>query len=246
MKHILLLTALVLLTVGCASTPTPAPTAAPATAIPTNIPSTTVAPTATALPPTPTTAPTDTPLPPTNTPIPTTPAPTATRTRVPVTRQPTAVITPTVVVTPTTATALKFGAPELIEPFAGQIHRAGGEDLVFSWRPVAALGPNECYLLTLRITNNVDQNYAQQSFIGNCGDPGDGQQVRFVLKRRAPAPDYAGLVEIAASKTPANDFTGTWMVTVVQDNGADPNNPAPSQYVPLSPTSTPFEFTLQG
>lgn len=252
MKQFFFLSALVLMAVGCASTPTPAPTAAP-TQAPTALPQPTTAPTATALPPTPTQAPTNTTVPPTNTPLPTTPAPTATRTRAPVTRLPTVVATvnlsATVTVTATTTpAALKYPAPELIEPAAGQVRRAGGEDLIFSWRPVASLGTNECYLLTLRVTNTVDNYYAEQSFIASdtCGNPGDTPAVKFTVKRRPPAPDYAGLVEIAASRTPANTFTATWTVTVVQNNGADPNKPDPAQYVPLSPRSAPFEFSLQG
>ena len=226
---------------GCASTPTPAPTVPAPTAIPTEIPKPTVAPTNTPLPPTPTTAPTVTPPPPTNTPIPTTPAPTATNTRVPVTRQPTAVITPTA-----TTVALKYSAPQLNEPKAGDT-RTTSNDLVFNWQPIAALGANECYLVTVRITNSVDNEYGEQSFLAEntCNDAGNAG-VSFTLRKRAPAPDYAGLVAIASAKTPTTNFRVSWNVTVVQNNGTDPNKPDPSQYIPLSPRSETFEFALQG
>lgn len=232
---------LVLFVVGCASTPTPVPTVEPTT-VPTLVPPPTQAPTNTPLPPTPTPAPPTSTPPPTNTPIPSSPTPTATNTRPPVTAAPTQPpATPT-----ETAVPLRFGAPELVEPSAGQIHRAGTEDLVFSWRPVGALGGNECYLLQVRITNNVDEQYAEQSYLAACGNPGDNPLVKFTLNRKAPAPDYAGLMEIATAKTPANNFKVTWTATVVQNNGADPLNPDPALYAPLSPTSAPNEFELQG
>lgn len=251
MKILLLLGLILVVAVGCSSSPTATPVPAP-TLVPTEVPPTTVAPSPTPLPPTPTTAPTRTRVPATSTPLPTTPAPTATNTRRPVTV--TAGVTTTVTVratatlTPTaTAVVLKYPAPALIEPFAGQVHRAGSEDLQFRWQPVAALGSNECYLLTVRVTNTVDSQYAEQSFIAQntCGHPGD-TRVEFVLKRRAPAPNYDGLVDIANSRTPGNNFVVTWYVTVVQNNGADPNKPDPSLYVPLSPKSETFEFNLQG
>lgn len=227
---------------GCATTPTPAPTVAP-TAIPTAIPKPTdVPPTNTALPPTPTTAPTITPLPPTNTPIPTTPAPTATNTRVPVTRQPTATAVPT-----ETNVALKFPAPQLIEPGAGDTRVSGSDDLIFRWHPVAALGTDECYLVTVRITNTVDNEYGEQSFLAQntCNDGGSAP-VSFTLRKRSPAPDYAGLVAIASAKSPSTSFVVRWFVTVVQNRGADPNKPDPAQFSPISPASEPLEFSLLG
>lgn len=239
MKVKLSLVALILFAAGCASTPTPAPTVPAPTAVPTEIPKPTVAPTNTALPPTPTLAPTVTLPPPTNTPIPATPTATATNTRVPVTRQPTASPTATQV-------TLKYPAPELIEPHAGDT-RTTANDLVFRWQPVAALGANECYLVTVRVTNTVDNEYGEQSFVAEntCNDAGNAP-VEFVLHKKAPAPDYAGLVAIASAKAPSTDFRVTWNVIVIQNNGADPNKPDPAQYIPLSPPSPSLEFSLKG
>lgn len=231
--------------IGCASTPTPVPTEAAPTDIPTTVPQPTQAPTNTALPPTPTrAAPTNTALPPTNTPIPVSPTATATSTALPVTRPP----QPTVVLTPTaTIVALKYSAPALIEPRSGETRVNGSDDLVLRWNPVAALGSDECYLVTVRITNTVDNQYAEQSFIAEntCNDAGTGP-VTFTLRKRAPAPDYAGLVAIASGATPSTSFRVTWQVVVVQNRGADPNKPDPGQYTPVSPVSETFEFGLNG
>lgn len=221
--------------VGCASTPTPAPTIAVPTAAPT-APPPTAAPTNTALPPTPTAAPTNTPPLPTNTPIPSSPTATATNTFVPVTREPT--------VTPTeTAVPLKFAAPVLVAPGTGDSITAGRDDIIFSWAPVGALVGNECYLLTLRITNTVTGEYGEQSFVAEptCNDSGTTDPLTFVVARRAPAPDYAGLIAIAGDGA---SYRATWTVTAIQNNGADPNKPDPAQYIPISPTSAPFEFEI--
>lgn len=232
--------------VGCAGTPVP-PTVAPApttaaTAVPATVAPTT-APTRTALPPTPTTAPTITLAPATNTPIPTTPAPTATNTRPPVTRAPATATVPTA-----TKVALKYPAPQLIEPGSGDTRKNGSDDLVFRWQPVAPLtAPNECYLVTVRITNTIDSQYAEQSYIAEntCNDSGTAP-LQFSLHRRAPAPDYAGLVAIASTANPSTSFKVTWNVMVVQNNGADPNKAEPANYIPLSPPSETLEFNLVG
>ncbi len=241
MKVLTLFFILALLIVGCeATTPTAVPTVPP-TAVPTAIPQPTQAPTNTALPPTPTLAPTNTLPPPTNTPIPASPTATATNTRIPVTRVPTVAATPTA-----TEIALKFPAPQLIEPTAGDT-RTTSNDLVLRWQPVGALGTNECYLVTVRVTNQADGEYGEQSFIAQdtCNDGGDAP-LSFTISKRAPAPDYAGLVAIATAKSPSTNFRVSWNVTVVQNNGADPNQPDPSQFVPLSPTSETFKFDLLG
>lgn len=240
MKYSILFILVALFVVGCAGTPTPAPTVAAPTDIPTAIPQPTVAPTNTELPPTPTTAPTITPPPVTNTPLPTTPAPTATNTRRPVTPKPAATET-------ATAVPFKFAAPQLLEPTTGDTRTAGQDDLVFKWQPVGQLGGNECYLLTVRITNTVNNQYAEQSFIASdlCNDAGQTDKVSFTLRKRAPAPDYAGLFAIASAEVQSGSYVVTWNVSVIQNNGADPNKPQPAQYVPLSPTSETFTFNLR-
>ena len=224
---------------GCASTPTPAPTIVAPTAIPTEIPKPTVVPTNTALPPTPTSAPTITPPPATNTPIPTTPAPTATNTRVPVTRQPTAVITPTV-----TTVAVKYSAPELIEPKQGDTRRVRRDAFVFRWNPVGDLEANECYALRLRIKSLVDpgqDHYGENTYLveSSCNSTIAGGVVEFVVNGRAPAPNYDGLVAEAdgkASGIESQEYLVQWDVTVVvNQNGT---------LIPLSPTSAISEFRL--
>ncbi|MCC7164490.1 MAG: hypothetical protein IT331_18500 [Anaerolineae bacterium] len=222
---------------GCDSSPTPTPTAPAPTAAPTSPPSPTAVPTNTPLPPTPTPAPTITLPPPTNTPIPSSPTPTATNTFIPATAAPTA--------TPTeTEVPLKFAAPKLVSPATGDSVTAGRDDIIFRWAPVGPLGGNECYLLTLRITNATTGQYGEQSFIAQptCNDSGTTDPVTFVVARRAPAPDYAGLVAIAGDGGP---YRATWTITAVQNNGADPDKPDPSQYIPISPTSAPFEFEIR-
>lgn len=224
--------------VGCISgTPTPEPTVVVPTVAPTAVPPT-IAPTNTALPPTPTPAPpTNTPLPPTNTPIPSSPTPTVTNTFVPVTAAPT--VTPTETTVP-----LKFAAPVLVSPTTGDSVTAGRDDIIFRWAPVGPLAGNECYLLTLRITNATTGEYGEQSFIAGptCNDSGTTDPLSFVVARRAPAPDYAGLVAIAGD---GGTYNATWTITAIQNNGADPNNPDASQYIPISPVSAPFNFEIR-
>lgn len=243
MKKLLLLTGLMLFVVSCQATATPTPTVTPkppatATPLPTQAP-----PTNTPEPPTETAVPTDTQEPPTETPIPETetPLPTATLTRRPVTAAPTATVTATKV-------ALKYQAPVLLEPPAGAVRNNGKEDLLFRWAPVGTLAGNECYLVTVRITNTTDQQYGELSYIAQdtCGDSGNNPMLQFTLNRRPPSPDYQGLVAIASAAAPSNDFVVTWSVIVVQNNGADPNNPSPSQYVPVSPRSGQSTFNLRG
>ncbi len=236
MKALIITLLIALFAVGCASTPTPAPTAVPPTDIPTPIPQPTQAPTNTALPPTPTTAPSATPLPATSTPIPTTPAPTATNTFVPVTRQPTSVPTATQV-------ALKFGAPELLEPKDGDTRRLRRDAFVFRWNPVGDLEQNECYQLRLRITNLADpaQHYAEQTYLveSSCNSKIGGGVVEFVVSGRAPAPNYDGLVDEAnglAGGIDSQEYLVQWdVVTVVRQDGT---------VAPISPVSATGEFRL--
>lgn len=237
MKLRLILFFLAFFVVSCETSPTATPIPPP-TAIPTAIPQPTQAPTNTPLPPTPTAAPTNTPLPPTNTPIPRTPTPTATQTRAPVTVQPSPSATAT-----ETEVPLKYSAPQLLEPSSGQT-RSSSSDLVFKWQPVASLGTNECYLITVRVTNVTTSEFAEVPFIAEntCNDAGNAP-VTFVLRKRPPAPDFFGLLALAG---PAGTYKVTWNVIVVQNNGADPNRPDPSQYIPLSPVSQTFDFELLG
>lgn len=231
---------LIMLSVGCASTPAPAPTAVVApTAIPTEIPKATVAPTTTALPPTPTFAPTNTTVPPSNTPIPSSPTATATLTRVPVTRQPTAVITPTA-----TTVALEFGAPVLIEPANGATFTARRDDFQFKWQPVGDLAANECYLLTLQVKSLVDpqqDHYGQEKYLiqDSCNWLAQSGPLKFTVNRRAPAPNYDGLVATAdalAGNIPSQEYLVRWFVQVVQNQDG--------QVIPLSPPSATGEFRL--
>lgn len=236
MKFCLTLFAIALFLASCAQTPTPAPTVAPATAIPTAIPKPTQVPTNTALPPTPTTAPTITPPPATNTPIPTTPAPTATNTRVPVTRQPTATETATQI-------ALKYPAPQLIEPHEGDTRVLRRDAFVFKWNPVADLQPNECYQLRLRIVHLADpnRNYGEQKYLveSSCNSAVGSGVVQFVVNGRAPAPNYDGLVDEAIGKAggiDSQEYLVQWDVRVVLNQAGT--------LTPLSPPSAISEFRL--
>lgn len=235
MNRWLTLAILAMVVVGCdrfqtAPTPTTAPTAAP-----TSLPTPTQAPTMTPLPPTPTTAPTETPAP-TDTVAPTgTATATVTRTRVRLTATPTP--TAQAVVTSTTV-ALKYSAPELIEPHEGDSRQAPKDDLQFRWKPVADLGQNECYQVTVRFINVTDpvQTYGQESYIATdtCNSGMDVGSLKFTLNRpKYVPPNYAGLMDAAQKLTPANEFRVRWWVVVVQADGT-----------PLSPPSQQFEFTL--
>ncbi len=235
MKFTLLLLALAMFFVGCAATPTPEPTLTP-TSIPTAIPKPTQTPTNTALPPTPTTAPTITPPPATNTPIPTTPAPTVTNTRLPVTREPTA--TPTA-----TEIALKYEAPELIEPRAGDTRVIRRDAFIFKWNPVADLQLNECYQLRLRIVHLADpnRNYGEESYLveSSCNSAIGSGVVQFVVNGRAPAPNYDGLVDEANGKAggvDSQEYLVQWDVRVVLNQDG--------KLTPLSPSSAISEFRL--
>jgi hypothetical protein len=233
MKRLVTLITLAVLVIGCDRLqPAPAPTP---TAAPTFLPTPTEAPTLTPVPPTPTTAPTDTPAP-TNTPAPTdTATATVTRTRVRLSQTP----TPTTKVEATNTTvALKYNAPQLTEPGAGFSYTAGKSDLVFKWQPVADLGQNECYQVTVRIINVTDPNqrYAQESYLATdtCNSGISGGALKFTLYRpKFAPPNYGGLLLEAEQSTPSNEFRVRWWVVVVQADGT-----------PLSPPSAQFEFTL--
>lgn len=235
MKLLIPLALIGLLLIGCASTPTPpAPTIAP-TDIPTAVPQPMQAPTNTSLPPTPTQAPTITPPPATNTPIPTTPAPTATNTRVPVTREPTATATATEI-------ALKYGAPELLEPRAGDTRVLKRDAFIFKWNPVADLQANECYELRLRIVHLADpnQNFAEQKYLveNSCNSAIGSGIVQFVVNGRAPAPNYDGLVDVVnqLAGIDSQEYLVQWDVTVVQNQDG--------VSTPISPPSALSEFRL--
>lgn len=241
MKRWFILLGLMFAVGGCATTPTPEPTTVP-TAIPTLIPTPTQAPTRTSLPPTPTPLPvtdtpeaTNTPLV-TDTPLPTdTPLATATNTRRPATPKPTETVAPTEV-------PVSFPAPELVEPgVAGAIdtRTAGKDDLVFRWKPVGRLDAGECYQVTVRITNVVDDEHADQPYLvqDTCNSGGDKPVEQFaLLAKKHGQPDYEGLTNIASTGTPTNQYKVTWYVTVVRQDGA--------QTTPISPPSAPAEFTL--
>ena len=239
MKFKLLFVAVLFLIAGCASTPTPAPTAVPPTAVPTVIPKPTKLPTNTSLPPAPppTTAPTITQLPPTNTAIPTTPAPTATNTRAPVTRIPTELPTATQVV-------MKFEKPELVEPSDGATFTAKRDDLVFVWRPVGNLAPDECYLLTLQIKSLVDpqqEHYGEEKYLvsQSCNTTVESGPQHFTVNRKAPAPNYDGLIATADAQSgniSAQEYLVRWTVQTVLNQGGN--------YIPISPPSATGEFKL--
>jgi cytoskeletal protein RodZ len=240
--------------VGCdrfqpARTPTSMPTAEPSSIrAPTEAPSEAPLPTTTTLAPSNTPALTVTPGA-TDTPqvadtetLTATPTATATNTRVPFTPRPKATATKT-------AVALKYTAPVLIEPGAGDTRLEGKDDLLLRWKPVADLGPSECYLVTLQVVNLADplQHYGQDSFVAqdSCNSAISSGIVEFTLRKKNP-PSYRGLVDIASSLGgPSNQFKVKWWVTVVMDRGPDPQNPGKELTTPLSPPSTENEFALQ-
>jgi type IV secretory pathway VirB10-like protein len=248
MRHWVIVLLVAVAVIGCAETPTPAPTAE-ATSAPvvlTVAPTNTAAPSPTPLPPTPTAAPTNTAAP-TDTPAPTnTPLPTPTNTRRPVTLTP----KPTPTNPAPTAVSLKYSAPQLVEPKSGDTRISGKDDLIFKWSPVADLGEKECYLVTVQVINLADpaQHYAQASYLAKntCNSFVSGGTLSFTLpaKKHGP-PDYEGLVAIASQTTPSNFYTARWWVTVVRDDGPDPNNTGVEKTTPLSPESEKFEFSLQ-
>lgn len=234
--------------IGCdrfQSARTPAPTA---TAVPTAISVPTEEPTSTAVPSSPTSEPTEvatlvSEALPTGTETATvTVSPTATRTRLPFTPKPRA--------TPTeTAIALKYEAPVLLEPKGGATFTESRSDLLFKWKPVADLGPHECYFLTLQVINLADQlqRYSEDSFLAQdtCNSALSSGVQEFTLRKKNP-PSYAGLVAEAIKRggTPSNKFGARWWVTVVLDNGPDSKNPGRDLTSPLGPASQPAEFTL--
>jgi hypothetical protein len=248
MKRWLTPIVLAAIVVGCdrfqpARTPTPTPTA-----VPTSIPAPTEVPSATLLPPSATSAPTQVPsmvsqIAPTITQAATvTPTATATNTRLPFTPRPKSTAT-------NTAVALKYSAPVLIEPGAGDTRLEGKDDLLLRWKPVADLGPSECYLVTVQVVNLADplQHYAQDSFVAqdSCNGAISSGIVEFTLRKRNP-PSYEGLVAVASNLGgPSNQFKVNWWVTVVLDRGPDPQNPGKDLTTPLSPPSAENEFALQ-
>jgi hypothetical protein len=234
MKRWLTLMVLAAAIVGCdrfqpARTPT-------RTAAPTSVPAPTETPSLTSLPPTLTLAPTDTPTltsasAPTDTPAPTnTPTATATTPRVRFTPTPEATAT-------TVATAQKYSAPILVGPGAGDTRLDGKDDLLFKWKPVGNLGPNECYLVTVQVINITDpvQRYGQGSFLAQdtCNSAASSGNLQFTLRKRNP-PSYQGLVADASQNVPSSEYKVRWWVTVVIADGT-----------PLSPPSAQFEFTLE-
>ncbi len=238
MKRCLTLILLAMVVIGCSQNK-PTPTAFTAPTTPVAAATATQEPSATALPASPTevatlvSAVTSTPAS-TSTSAPSnTPAATATNTRAP--------ITPRLRATATnTAVALKYGAPQLIEPGAPGSHDtfvANKDDLRFKWQPVADLGTSECYQVTVRMTNLADpaQNYAQDSFLAQntCNSTMAGGALTFSLLKRNP-PTYSGLIALAEKLGgPSDKFDVKWWVTVVR-----------SDSTLLSPASAQFEFSV--
>jgi hypothetical protein len=250
MRHWLSILFLAAMLVGCdrfqqARTPTPTPVPA---VVSTSIPVPTEAPSLTPLPATPTFAPTEIPAlastsAATSTEVATeTAQPTVTNTRLPFTPRPKATAT-------STAIALRYEAPELLEPGEGATRTDGKDDFLFKWKPVADLGPHECYLITVQMVNLADplQRYSEDSFVAqdSCNSPISAGNPQFTLRKKNP-PSYTGLVAEANARggTPSSQYQVIWWVTVVLDNGPDPKNPGKDLTTLLSPPSAKSEFTL--
>ena len=79
--------------------------------------------------------------------------------------------------------------------------------MLLRWQPVAALGSDECYLVSLRLVNTVDNQEAAKSLIAQdtCNSAGDAP-VSFTVSKKSPAPDFEGLLPNATAKTPVNYF----------------------------------------
>lgn len=239
MKHsLILLIATAVVLIGCSGatpTPVPTPTEAPkptATLLPTATP---VKPTATPVPPTATPTPVPpTPVPPTNTPM-----PTATNTRV-VPTKPKATAT-------NTALALRYRAPELVEPMGPRDSRSVGNDLVFVWLSVGALGANECYRVDVTFVNPNNNDLAPENYVWECNnstDAGARVQPPFVLYRPTySGRNYAGQLAYAILRDNAHSLKVRWTVTVVRDDGVGPDG-IHHKTTPLSPPSATFEFRL--
>jgi cytoskeletal protein RodZ len=248
MRRWLLMAVLGAVLVGCdrflpTRTPTPLPTP---TGVSTSIPAATEAPSTTPLPPTPTLAPTEVSTlasagTATSTETTTeTPLPTATSTRRPFTPRPTATAA-------STAVALKYAAPVLLEPEEGATRTDGKDDFLFQWKPVADLGPHECYFVTVQVINLADPNqrYSQDSWIApdSCNSAVSSGVQQFTLRKRNP-PSYAGMVADASQSTPSSKYQVRWWITVVFDQGPDPQNSGKDLTTPLSPPSAMSEFSL--
>jgi hypothetical protein len=211
------------------------------TSTPASLPTATGAPSETPLAPTLVLLPTDTSVP-TATGAATsaaTAAEPATLTTTPTATKAPVVIRPTSKPTTTnTVVALKYNAPVLVGPGAGDTRVDGKDDLLFIWKPAGDLGPNECYLVTVRVVNVVDplQHFVQDSFTAQdtCNSAASSGNLEFTLRKRNP-PSYQGMVAQAAQiGGPSSQFKVRWWVTVVSADGT-----------PLSPPSAQFEFTLE-
>ncbi len=226
---------LALVVIGCSQNK-PAPTITPGPTTAAVVQTATEESSATALPPTPTEAATAVSAT-TNTPaltatsVPTdTPAATPSRTRAPATAKPRATAT-------NAAVALKYNAPVLLEPHAGDTRQASKDDFLFKWQPVANLGANECYQVTVQVINLADPNhqYGQDSFLAQntCNSAISQGIMAFSLLKKNP-PSYSGLIARATQLGgPSNQFDVKWWVMVVRSDGT-----------PLSPASEPFDFML--
>jgi hypothetical protein len=219
--------------VGCdrfqpAASPTPTPGLTTAA---TFAPAQTGVPSLTPLPPVPTMALTDTPAATETEAV--TDTPTRTATKTPVRLKPTPKATATIA-----AVALKYAAPVLIEPRAGDTRLAGKDDLIFKWKPVAELGANECYLINVLLINLADplQHYVPFSSITGCNSVLQPGTVVFTLyTQKHGQPDYNGMVAESEQKYgPSSEFAVRRSVTAALDDGT-----------PLSAPSEQTEFTLQ-
>jgi hypothetical protein len=163
-------------------------------------------------------------------------------------------VTPVVVPPTFTLVPNKYPAPSMIGPVFDESlgrkdSRSTGEDVVFNWHSVGALGTNECY--TIRV--DVAPGQGDQFLICDLAETqkGPGVEVRFVLWRpNRGSPNFSSL--LTASPTAQ---TVSWYVTVVRDDGPGGTPAAGAFYAtdgqrhkvtPLSPRSSTYSFPLNG
>ena len=169
------------------------------------------------------------------------------------TRRATAV-TPAVVPPTFTPVPIKYGAVDMIGPVFDESmgrkdSRSTGEDIVFNWRSVAPLGPNECYAIRVDITPGQGETFLMCDL--NETQKGPGVEIKWVLWRpNRGSPNFSSLlVPSPASQTVA------WSVIVVRDDGQGGSGANSAFFAtdglrhkitPLSPASRTYKFPFYG
>ena len=163
-------------------------------------------------------------------------------------------VTPAVVPPTFTPVPIKYAAVEMIGPVFDESiprkdSRSTSEDIVFNWRSVAPLGPNECYAIRVDVTPGQGETFLMCDL--HETQKGPGVEIKWVLWRpRNGSPNFSSLLTVSPSSQ-----TISWSVIVVKDDGQGGTGTNSAFYAadgfrhktaPLSPASRTYKFPFNG